>query len=85
MENKTEYGIVVIPPKDEKSCGIRFVMPIRMKRVFDCYYFKEEQPTYEGAAKELWLSASCIFYHIKQLEKLWLCKIWKRGIIKWTL
>ena len=53
MRNKTEYGIVVIPPKDEKSCGTRFVMPIRLKRVFDCYYFKEEQPTYEGASKEL--------------------------------
>lgn len=65
--------------------GTKIIMSKPLIRVLSYYYNKEEQPTYEEAEKELWIASSCIFYHIKQLEKLWLCKIWKRGIIKWTL
>jgi hypothetical protein len=63
----------------------KFVLPIAKARVLEYFYCSEEQPTYEEAEKELWIVKSCIYHHIKQLEKIWLCKIWKRGIIKWTL
>ena len=79
MRTKLSYGIVYLP-----QCN-RLIMPIAKKKVFDCFYFKEEQPTYAEAEKELWMWASVIAYHIKQFEEMWLCKIWKRGIIKWTL
>ncbi len=79
MKTKLSYGIVYLPQWN------RIIMPIAKKKVFEYFYFKEEQPTYTEAEKELWIVASAIAYHIKQFEEMWLCKIWKRGIIKWTL
>ncbi len=59
----------------------KFVLPIGMARVLEYFYCSEEQPTYEEAEKELWIVKSCIYHHIKNLEKLWFLKKDKR----WTI
>lgn len=81
---KKELSIINIPVW-KYWYWTKIIMPKYLMRVFAYFYNKEEQPTYDEAEKELWIVKSCIYHHIKQLEKLWLCKIWKRGIIKWTL
>lgn len=91
MKTKKEWilkgwlWVSVIPPKDEKSGWTRIIMPNKMKRVFDYFYAKEEQPTYEQASKDLWVVPSVVYAQVKNMKNLWMLKTDRRGIITWTL
>ena len=91
METKRErilkdwLWVSVIPPKDERSGRTRIIMPNKMKRVFDYLYAKEEQPTYEQAGKDLWITPSMVYAQVKNMKNLWMLKTDRRGIITWTL
>lgn len=77
--------VSVIPPKDSTSWGTRIIMPNKMKRVFDYFYTKDEQPTYEQAGEDLWVAPSVVYAQIKNMKKLWMLKTDRRWIITWTL
>ena len=77
--------VVVIPPKDEMSNATRIIMPNKMKLVFEYFYWKEWQPTYSQASKDLGLVPSVIYTQIKNMWKLWILKTDGRWIITWTI
>ena len=60
-----------------------YVLPKAIARVFEYFYNSEEQPTYEEAEKELWISRSTIYHHINTLVKLGIIKKDKRWTLKY--
>lgn len=77
--------VVVIPPKDERSGWTRIIMPNTMKKVFDYFYSKEEQPTYKQASKDLWVAMCSVYAQISKLREIWILKTDRRWTITWTL
>lgn len=72
--NRRNYGMIIIPPKDEHSSGLKIILPEWVKRVFEYFYNSDKQPTYDETSKSLWISQSTVSHHIQTLEEFWLLK-----------